>query len=358
MRELRLKDRRHLPLAQVFELAAEAEATLQAAANPFPRTTERLRGEFKTRQTPTRFDTGAHSFQQAMPQTATQHWPPPVRYSLPNYSTERERPMMRSSPVRKETPHKNVDERAEWARKRPCWVCGKTGHLIKDCPKKKASGCLRCGQNHMIRECPQRGKATIGVVAREQEGEEAAAHNNDRREEEDELFEQALAVKKQNDKTVLQFEVQINGSPITAVIDTGAQLSLMALEEAERVGLTWQPVTTGRSVTGVGGDVLDVRGVAEVVMKRMGRKKTSQVHIAKGVTKQLILGLPWIRRHAPVIHWDDLSMTFKDGEVWSPDPTNAVSPPTAVFRLKTKRGGPPTRLGRPSPRRHQEDGEA
>ena len=44
----------------------------------------------------------------------------------------------------------------------------------------------------------------------------------------------------------------MNGKSITAVIDTGAQLSLMALEDAERLGVKWERLKEQKKVTEVG----------------------------------------------------------------------------------------------------------
>ena len=44
--------------------------------------------------------------------------------------------------------------------KRKCNFCGKVGHLVKDCRKKKAKmngGCFSCGETgHMAKDCPKK----------------------------------------------------------------------------------------------------------------------------------------------------------------------------------------------------------
>ena len=58
-------------------------------------------------------------------------------------------------------------------RNRPCWVCDRTGHLIRECPKKKPKGCPRCGQDHSIFHCLNR-KQTVRYITVEEVQEEGS----------------------------------------------------------------------------------------------------------------------------------------------------------------------------------------
>ena len=60
---------------------------------------------------------------------------------------------------------------------------------------------------------------------------------------------------------------------------------------------------------------LDVKGTADVILRKTGTKKEAYVYVVAGVIRQLILGLLWIRRHVPTIHWNELSMALKGEEV-------------------------------------------
>ena len=50
-------------------------------------------------------------------------------------------------------------------------------------------------------------------------------------------------MRSEQDKLTLQFKVQVGLRTTTAIIDTGAQLSIMRKAEAERLGIRWKEVS-------------------------------------------------------------------------------------------------------------------
>ena len=49
-----------------------------------------------------------------------------------------------------------------------------------------------------------------------------------------------------------------------------------------------------------------------------------------GIKHDLILGLPWIREHAPIIHWNEMSLEFKSGAKWILDTEEKFKIPQQV----------------------------
>ena len=139
-------------------------------------------------------------------------------------------------------------------RRRPCWVCDKPGHLNTECRKKKSSGCLRCGKEHQLRDCPSRPKTTVAGIMIVQ----------------DSLPSSLLATinhwTQQVSTELLKYRVRINEKWTQVLIDTGAQLSLIAKTEAVRLGVTWKSqLVEGRVETADGG-VMNILGMANVLM--------------------------------------------------------------------------------------------
>ena len=96
----------------------------------------------------------------------------------------------------------------------------------------------------------------------------------------------------------LQFTVQIHGKPIKAIIDTGAQLSLILKRETDRLRLRVSRNDGDQIVYGVAGNALQVLGTALIYMTYGKETKQATAYVVDGIKHDLILGLPWIREHA------------------------------------------------------------
>ena len=298
---------RHLPLSQLFELAAQAEAT--STTTLFPRFTERLRQDDRNKRqswsgwnNPTWSGNGhrnGYGFQRT-----EQGWPLTYRAPLVRQQpTEGHRQRYDSRQPAKS--REKTDEQKEWMRKRPCWICDKAGHLIRDCTKRKPSGCPRCGKDHQLRACPDRPKATVASIS------------IDSAEKSVDPFIRINNLMKGVGSELLQYSVILNGKETLALVDTGAQLSLIAKTEAERLGIQWKSsADADREVVGADGGQIKILGEAQPLIDyRSGRRK-ELMFVAHPLKHPVILGLPWIRKQAPTFDWNDLSLTLPTGEVW------------------------------------------
>ena len=129
----------------------------------------------------------------------------------------------------------------------------------------------------------------------------------------------ALAMRKKLEGITLQFTVRIHDKPIKAIIDTGAQLFLISNRETDRLRLRVSRNDGDQIVYGVAGNALQVLETILVYMTNGKETKQAIVYVVDGIKHDLILGLPWIREHAPIIHWNEISLEFKSGAKWLPD---------------------------------------
>ena len=130
-------------------------------------------------------------------------------------------------------------------------------------------------------------------------------------------------MKEQLGGELLQYDINVEGKRITAMVDTGAQLSLLLREVAERLGVEWDKGGARKDLVGAGGETIDVVGKAKVGIAYKEGVVKEEVLVAHPLRHQLILGLPWIRKHAPTFDWNDLTLVFLSGEVWRTKDTDA-----------------------------------
>ena len=110
-------------------------------------------------------------------------------------------------------------------------MCDKPGHLNTECRKKKASGCLRCGKEHQLRDCPSRPKTTVAGVTIVQDSSPTG------------LLATINHWTQQLSSELLKYRVKINEKWTQVLVDTGAQLSLIAKDRGRLVrGILEDPV--------------------------------------------------------------------------------------------------------------------
>ena len=129
-------------------------------------------------------------------------------------------------------------------------------------------------------------------------------------------FKEVLAIKSKMTVSTLSYKVRVNGKEIKAIVDTGAQVSLLTEEQAKDLGIEIEPTKGPTAVVGINGKPLTVVGQAMILLEHNAYIKKAIVQVVKDIKQTLILGLPWIREYSPIIHWEDLSMTFLKGEDW------------------------------------------
>ena len=140
---------------------------------------------------------------------------------------------------------------------------------------------------------------------------------SEEKEQPGEEFQQVLAVSGEKDNSTLAYWVNIKDHQLKAIIDTGAQVSLIAEEQAMALSMEIQPAPELRCVRVANGQELRVVGKTRVGLRYGTTMRPAEVFVTKDLQHPLLLGLPWIRQHAPLINWDDLSLMFANGEHWT-----------------------------------------
>ena len=298
---------RFLPLSQLFDLAAQAEATTPISL--FPRLTERLRQEDRSKRSNWNNWSGPSwsgngRYQGSGYNKVTQGWPPAYRAHPSQQPIIVDSPQVVEQRLVSKKKGDKTDEQKEWMKKRPCWICDKAGHLIRDCNKRKPSGCPRCGKDHQLRVCPARPKASVAGVSI------INGHT------ETDLFHHIDNLLHETAGELLRYRINVNNKESVVMVDTGAQLSLVSKEEAIRLGLEWNSAKTRQDVVTADGKALTVVGEAKVELEHGGRKMKELMFVVHPLRHPLILGLPWIRKHQPTFDWEDLTMTLSTGETW------------------------------------------
>ena len=187
-------------------------------------------------------------------------------------------------------------------RNRPCWVCDRTGHLIRECPKKKPKGCPRCGQDHSIFHCPNRKQTVRYITVEEVQEEGSGTQGNTQeilaRDQQDGFMEQhdsrvVMAVRDNLKKLILKYDIKVGQEDVRAIVDTGAQVSLMSRKVAQKLKITMNQ-HHGGVIKGVNGNALTIDGKACVRIKTSISCKPTIVFVTPDIEEPLILGLPWI----------------------------------------------------------------
>ena len=128
------------------------------------------------------------------------------------------------------------------------------------------------------------------------------------------------------DKGELSYRVQVGTQDVQVLVDTGAQCSLVREDTARQLGLKVQPVSVREAprLCGVSGKRLPVQGKTTLTCQQAGQTTTENVWVVRNIQNDVILGIPWLRRHQPAIYWQQRTLVFPSGEEWVPEPARYV----------------------------------
>lgn len=149
-------------------------------------------------------------------------------------------------------------------------------------------------------------------------------------------------------KRMMTVDVFLRGVPARAVIDCGANVSVMARAFVDAQHETVSPDTSLRSAAMADGSRVAVQGIVHDVSMLMGATRHILDFIVLDVKLpgDVVLGLDWLERANPIIDWRKRTLTWSDTDtvignkaVPTTLPTPAVVP---MEEFEPTGPGPPT----------------
>ena len=127
-------------------------------------------------------------------------------------------------------------------------------------------------------------------------------------------------------ETYMAIPVWINGTQVIALIDTGAARSFISREVVRRAGIpTQQKNDPYPLVTATGKEMPGASHVTETTvhteLATQQHRETLRFDVLEIATHDVILGIPWLRKHNPVVDWRTKQLRFEDGSLvraWIP----------------------------------------
>ncbi|XP_059654537.1 uncharacterized protein LOC132301286 [Cornus florida] len=156
-------------------------------------------------------------------------------------------------------PHK------DWSRKPGGGHEGKEGRENKEGTPKPKGSCFICDGPHWVRDCPKR-KTLNAMTSRYEEQQQEEAQMGS--------LQILNAIKAKTEvpeaaaKGLMFVEASINGTPIRALVDTGASHNFVSLDEAKRLGLKYSK--EGGSMKAVNSAAKAIHGMAHGVQVCIG----------------------------------------------------------------------------------------
>ena len=119
----------------------------------------------------------------------------------------------------------------------------------------------------------------------------------------------------------LVYRLMTKGGAIDALIDSGAELSLLSLDTVKKRGFAVEPLEDPlRIVFADQSEVLATQCVPSLLLSRGSwSDRLSHVVVVPNLSRPLFLGRDWLYRWNPVVDWVSGRLTVAgDGEPWVP----------------------------------------
>ena len=201
-----------------------------------------------------------------------------------------------SSQESKERYKARSDDRSPENRK--CFYCKKKGHLIKDCPnlEKKPTAKNKQVTFSDEEEKPPRARECYPKVTQEESSD-------------DDHTDGSASVKQLGKAKMLRIQVSVNGVMSNAIIDTGAQVTILSDKIYET--LTPKPsIIKETSLHAAGRDMKMLCSITEPISMKIGDMKFTQEFYIAPLDCDMLIGLDFLEKYQATINISQLTLNL------------------------------------------------
>lgn len=105
------------------------------------------------------------------------------------------------------------------------------------------------------------------------------------------------------DGKMLTLNIFVRGRPAEALIDCGSAINVLSSRQAEAAGVTVEDTPARRRAVMADGSTVDIKGVARNVQVRIGDVSQYVTFDVLDTTRDVILGMKWLKKVNPHIDW-------------------------------------------------------
>uniref|UniRef100_A0A0W0FSN7 RNA-directed DNA polymerase n=1 Tax=Moniliophthora roreri TaxID=221103 RepID=A0A0W0FSN7_MONRR len=196
-----------------------------------------------------------------------------------------------------------IDQK-EYMSKGLCFRCGRPGHRIKDCPD-------------MPKKDEQKQEEPKKLTKEERFAKIRALVNDQPKEDKDfliDLMEQEAKMDQNSMHIPLKYKVGTKDIETKALLDSGAGGRFISPKIARMLGKRWIQLPERIRVFNVDGTANKTAWITHVVELefQIAGKEFRENFMILGIGEEdMILGLPWLRHHNPVIDWETGEIQFQ-----------------------------------------------
>jgi transposase InsO family protein len=224
-----------------------------------------------------------------------------------------------------------------------CFYCGQNGHMIRECPKKQNNGQRNMGyrpQNQNFRNAPMNFGRNIGRPNHELRAIQEESPRKQVIQEEIRRPNQAHIIAATQTGRHLQFATTILNTTANVLLDSGATGDFIDPNFKNEIGVLEKPKRNPTIIRGLNGDEFEAIVDSETEKLPMTIQNHSE-NITFDVTPlgayDIVLGIPWLRRHNPSINWKTGEFQFNRCQCIRSNPN-----PRQQWRIKLEQWTPQT----------------
>ena len=216
---------------------------------------------------------------------------------------------------------------------RTCPICGEP-HVWKSCPQKKPDGCPACGGKcNRIYECPKSFAFKKSNSTKPKEKEHQHSKSNSRKTNInaaassitspfiEQLAPQQISISAQVIKTAalinspkqLVFEGTLSKTPVSFLLDGGADHSILSQQFAMKNGIVIRPLDQPITTKFANGSSETIKFATDPLqLQCQGHRSQLQPLVSSSTSFDLLIGLDWLSKYNPRVDWDMGSLNISD----------------------------------------------